>query len=443
MRKRIRFTSLSMMFILLMSVQVFAKDYSSDISSIMSNFVLNNYSCKSAIQQQVNGTYRTVEMLEVIAHELDYSNNYDKDISSIMSTFALNDYSCKSAEQQAVNGYYRSVELLEIIARETGTADDSDISSVMSTFALNDYSCKSAPQQQVNGSYRCVEMLEIIARALDTNGKNDSDITSVMSSFSLNNYSCESAPQQEVNGLYRSVEMLEIIAGICDDKGKYESDISSVMSDFVLNNYSCEGNSDQAVNDNGTETEAPGLYDDGLEEYNSGDYLYITNEDLDKYGKNMVGAKIYIVSKVDDMKDNLIQTTLHSGYMMSGFDVAENFDRYCESISKGDTVAILGTVADYKDYSIMGHCVQVSDCLVIAAGEDAEQYRKASSDAALSGYFVEEVEPQLFEVQNPVIYEGNGTIVQITEVKDGGSSFDIKVNIVNNSDLNLGFNARA
>ena len=201
--------------------------------------------------------------------------------------------------------------------------------------------------------------------------------------------------------------------------------------------------SDQAVNDIGTETEAPGLYNDGLEEYNSGDYLYITNEDLDKYGKNMVGAKIYIVSKVDDMKDNLIQTTLHSGYMMSGFDVADNFDRYCESISKGDTVAILGTVADYNDYSIMGHCVQVSDCLVIAAGEDAEQYRKASSDAALSGYFIEEVEPQLFEVQNPVIYEGNGTIVQITEVKDGGSSFDIKVNIVNNSDLNLGFNARA
>ena len=40
---------------------------------MMSSFTLNNYSCNSAPQQEVNGTYRTVEMLEIIAKILDGS----------------------------------------------------------------------------------------------------------------------------------------------------------------------------------------------------------------------------------------------------------------------------------------------------------------------------------------------------------------------------------
>ena len=43
----------------------------SDVSGVMSSFTLNNYSCESAPQQAVNGTYRTVEMLELIVRQLD------------------------------------------------------------------------------------------------------------------------------------------------------------------------------------------------------------------------------------------------------------------------------------------------------------------------------------------------------------------------------------
>ena len=185
------------------------------------------------------------------------------------------------------------------------------------------------------------------------------------------------------------------------------------------------------------------IYSDGLNAYASGEYHFITNEDLDVYGKNMEGVKIYIVGSVDDMKDNKIQVTLDDGFMMSSFDVADNYDRYSYTISEGDTVAILGTVSGYYDYGFLGNSVDVGDCLVIAAGDDALLYKKDTTDAELEEYIKEPVEPQVFQVQNSVIYEGHGTTVKITDVKDGGNSFDLKVNIVNDSDLNLGFNARA
>ena len=137
----------------------FAARYSSDISGVMSDFVINNYSCDSAPQQQVNGTYRTVELLELIALKLGCSSS---SVSSIMSSFSINNYSCKSAPQQVVNGTYRTVELLELIALKVG-APSSSVSSIMSSYTINNYSCDSAAQQAVNGTYRTVELLELIA----------------------------------------------------------------------------------------------------------------------------------------------------------------------------------------------------------------------------------------------------------------------------------------
>ena len=90
-----------------------AGTYSSDISDVMYDYVMNNYSCKSAPQQQVNGAYRCVEMLEIIAKEVGGSSS---DISDVMYDYVMNNYSCDSAAQQAVNGFYRAVEMLEIVA---------------------------------------------------------------------------------------------------------------------------------------------------------------------------------------------------------------------------------------------------------------------------------------------------------------------------------------
>ena len=112
-----------------------------------------------------------VEMLEIIAKELDTNGKYTSDISSIMSSYRLNNYSCSGAPQQVANGTYRTVELLEIIAKEVDAKGKytSDISSVMSSYRLNNYSCDSAVQQAVNGTYRTVELLEIIAKCFADN----------------------------------------------------------------------------------------------------------------------------------------------------------------------------------------------------------------------------------------------------------------------------------
>lgn len=126
---------------------------------------------------------------------------------------------------------------------------------------------------------------------------------------------------------------------------------------------------------------------DGLERITSGEYLFITNEDLDKYCANMVGAKIYVVTEVDDIKEDMIQSNLSEKYMMSNFHVGENYRKYESKLKKGDVVAISGTVAGNDGYSFMGKSVNVEDCLVFAVGEKAEEHKKESSDEGLSQYF--------------------------------------------------------
>ena len=43
----------------------------SDVSEVHSSFTSGNRSANSAVQQSVNGLYRTVELLELITLELD------------------------------------------------------------------------------------------------------------------------------------------------------------------------------------------------------------------------------------------------------------------------------------------------------------------------------------------------------------------------------------
>ena len=70
----------------------------------------------SAVQQQVNGLYTCVKLLNIIASEKDLLGENSSRISTVMSTFSTNDSSCEYAPQQVVNGYYRMTELLYIIA---------------------------------------------------------------------------------------------------------------------------------------------------------------------------------------------------------------------------------------------------------------------------------------------------------------------------------------
>jgi hypothetical protein len=63
-------------------------------------------------QQIVNGTYRTVELLNLIAEDEGIST------SSVMSDFSFRDTMSDNVYQQIVNGTYRTVELLNLIAQK-------------------------------------------------------------------------------------------------------------------------------------------------------------------------------------------------------------------------------------------------------------------------------------------------------------------------------------
>ena len=110
-----KLTALFLILAMLMPCTALATDYSSQISSIMSSFSLGNIRADSAYQQQANGAYRMVELLEIIALEKGCSSS---SVSSIMSSFSLGNIRADSAIQQGANGLYRCVELLELIARK-------------------------------------------------------------------------------------------------------------------------------------------------------------------------------------------------------------------------------------------------------------------------------------------------------------------------------------
>lgn len=125
-----------------------------------------------------------------------------------------------------------------------------------------------------------------------------------------------------------------------------------------------------------------------VSQFESGGYAYITNQDLNMYAVNMSGVKVYIVTQVDDIKDGRIQSTLDDGFMMSDFYVGDNYEKYSNSLSENDTVAIAGTVSEINDYSFVGKSVQLNDCIVFAVGNDALSYKKDATDESLSQYLV-------------------------------------------------------
>ncbi len=76
----------------------------------------NDSSASNINHQILNGTYRTVQLLEIIAYELDTSGAFSDYISDVMDTLRKNDSSASNINQQILNGCYRTVQMLEIIA---------------------------------------------------------------------------------------------------------------------------------------------------------------------------------------------------------------------------------------------------------------------------------------------------------------------------------------
>lgn len=122
-----------------------------------------------------------------------------------------------------------------------------------------------------------------------------------------------------------------------------------------------------------------------LEKYNSGNYPYITKKDLSKYHANMEGVSFCTIIKIDDIKDGVLQSTIDDGFMMSNFNTSID---YSDIVKEGDKVAIIGTVDGYDSYGFVGESISFSDCMIIAIGDNVNDYRKKESDESLSEYFV-------------------------------------------------------
>ena len=110
-------------------------------------------------------------------------------------------------EHQEVNGAYRMVDMLMIIAHEMDVSSEM-ISGINDTYNSWDQSASGTPQQLVNGLYRSVELAYMIGSKSDAYGSWSSYFQEVYDNWIDINKSCEGAPQQAANGIYRFVEML-------------------------------------------------------------------------------------------------------------------------------------------------------------------------------------------------------------------------------------------
>lgn len=125
-------------------------------------------------------------------------------------------------------------------------------------------------------------------------------------------------------------------------------------------------------------------FESGIQKYESGEYSYITQEDLNKYHANMKGVKVYCVIEIDDIKEERVQSTITDGFMMSDFNVVEDY----KNIENDDIVAVLGEIGDYDDYGGLGKSIDLNNCYIFAKGKDAKSYDLGKSDEKLSQYFV-------------------------------------------------------
>ena len=126
-------------------------------------------------------------------------------------------------------------------------------------------------------------------------------------------------------------------------------------------------------------------FEEELKIYNSGEYVFVLPEDLNRYHSNMVGKKIYTIITIDDIKDGVIQSNISDGFMMSNFTPILD---YSDKVKKDDIIAIMGVVGDYNDYDSMGKSIQINDCYVLAKGADVENYSLEESDEYFNEYFI-------------------------------------------------------
>lgn len=126
-------------------------------------------------------------------------------------------------------------------------------------------------------------------------------------------------------------------------------------------------------------------FDDGISEYEKGEYHYITLEDLEKYHANMDGVKVCVVTEINDIDKEKIQSTICKGAMMSNFNTKKNYE---DTLKDDDIVAIIGTVNGYDNWGSIGKSINFDDCMVIAVGKDANEYIEECSDDSFNEYFV-------------------------------------------------------
>ena len=131
--------------------------FASEISSVVSDFSYQNTMSKNIYQQICNGTYRTTELLNIIAKQHGCST------SSIMSDFSYQNTMSNNIYQQICNGTYRTTELLNLIAQKMGCST----SSIMSDFSYQNTMSNNIYQQICNGTYRTTELLSLIAKKFD------------------------------------------------------------------------------------------------------------------------------------------------------------------------------------------------------------------------------------------------------------------------------------
>lgn len=161
--------------------------------------------------------------------------------------------------------------------------------------------------------------------------------------------------------------------------------------------------SEKIAEDDEEPTKDPSQLDlsDALAEFESGDYAYITLDDLSRYIVNMKGQKVYTIVELDEIYEDKLQSNIDDGFMFQSFMTSVDYTDY---FKEGDIVAIYGTVGESQDYYV-AVTTDIVDSKIFAYGDEAKKYKKNTTDESLAEFLVVTEEVANAEGKNSISEE--------------------------------------
>lgn len=216
-------------------------EYINTLTSLYDAFQQDDVLCKTEEDEVANGCYYIARLLAILAQEMDSSDT--DSIDEVLESIEAEKATTTDAMEAASKYIYNSVELLSMVAKNLDTRGSykSYIETILSDLKRNDAKYSNGELKLANSSYRLFDMMTVIAveRGVET-----SLISAVDDALPNSSY----APAATAGALYCNVDLCYYIVKSGDVAGLFSSSIDSVLMNRDKLNNVCSSTVQQQIN---------------------------------------------------------------------------------------------------------------------------------------------------------------------------------------------------